>query len=422
MNITKTFVEKLALPEKIREGRTEQKRYYDDKLKGFGVRVTSGGTKAFFVEKLVSNRLQRITIGHFPEVSTEVARREAQILLGKIATGVNPIAEKKAKRIKGVTLQQAFHDYKAARKSLKPTTSIDYERVLKQVVPDWLEKPLANITRDMISKRHTQYGESNSKARSNLAMRVLRAIFNFAINQYQTNDGKEVFTENPIKRLSHTRAWYRIDRKQTVIKSTKLEDWYKGLMRLLEWHSKHDTEMWQDYFLLVLFTGLRRQEAASMRWSNVDMDAKTFTLHDTKNRNSHTLPMSEFILELFERRQQARKNEFVFSANSDTGHVIDPRKAMLKIAELSKVSFTVHDLRRTFITTAESLDIPAYALKRLLNHKMNHDVTAGYIIMDVERLRKPMEQITNYLLKCMGKKKTAEIIQVQQFNKEAFNG
>ena len=46
MKITKTFVEKLALPEIIKEGRTEQKRYYDDKLKGFGVRVTSGGTKA----------------------------------------------------------------------------------------------------------------------------------------------------------------------------------------------------------------------------------------------------------------------------------------------------------------------------------------------------------------------------------------
>lgn len=409
-------MEKLSLPEKIKEGRTEQKRYYDDKLKGFGVRVTSGGSKAFFVEKLVSNRLQRITIGRFPEISTEVVRKEAQILLGKIATGVNPVAEKKAKRIKRITLQEVFNDYLKARKSLKPLTITDYERVLKQVVPDWLDKSLVNITRDMIAKRHMQYGESNSKARSNLAMRVLRALFNFAINQYQASDGKEIFTENPIKRLSHTRAWYRIDRKQTVIKSNKLADWYKGLMRLSEWHSKHDTEMWQDYFLLVLFTGLRRQEAASLRWENVDLDSKTFTLHDTKNRNSHTLPMSEYIFELFQRRKQAIKNEFVFSANSDTGHLIEPRKAMLKVAELSAVTFTVHDLRRTFITTAESLDIPAYALKRLLNHKMNHDVTAGYIIMDVERLRKPMQQITDYLLKCMGVKKAAKVVVFQQNN------
>src|SRR5579885_2721335 len=138
------------------------------------------------------------------------------------------------------------------------------------------------------------------------------------------------------------------------------------------------------------------QEAASLRWENVDMDAKTFTLHDTKNRNSHTLPMSDFLLEIFKRRQEAKMNEYVFSANSDTGHLIEPRKAMLKVAELSGVSFTVHDLRRTFVTMAESLEIPAYVLKRLLNHNMNHDVTADYIIMDIERLRKPVQKISDY--------------------------
>jgi hypothetical protein len=70
-------------------------------------------------------------------------------------------------------------------------------------------------------------------------------------------------------------------------------------------------------------------------------------------------------------------------------------------------------LRRTFITIAESLDISAYALKRLLNHKMTNDVTAGYIVADVERLRKPMQLITDYILKCMEIKNSAEIIEIQ---------
>lgn len=65
------------------------------------------------------------------------------------------------------------------------------------------------------------------------------------------------------------------------------------------------------------------------------------------------------------------------------------------------MSFTVHDLRRTFATTTESLDLPAYALKRLLNHKMNTDVTAGYIVRDVERLRKPMQRISDFLVRQM---------------------
>ena len=69
----------------------------------------------------------------------------------------------------------------------------------------------------------------------------------------------------------------------------------------------------------------------------------------------------------------------------------------------------LHDLRRTFITAAESLDISAYALKRLLNHKMSNDVTAGYIINDVERLRKPMQLITDHLLKLINSEENPSI-------------
>ena len=409
MNITKSFVDKAPIPEKLKEGRTEQKRYYDDKLKGFGLRVTSGGTKAFFAEKLVNGVLKRITIGQYPALTSEQARKEAQVLLGKMVTGIDPVAEKKAKKIKGTTLQKAFDDYKVARKSLKATTIKDYERVLKQVVPDWLDKSLSNITKDMIVKRHLSYGETNSEARANLAMRLLRALFNFAMNEYETPDGKNIILENPVKKLSHNRGWYRIERRQNVIKSHQLADWYQGLMRLSEHYSPEVALMWQDYFLLVVLTGMRRTEAASLCFDAVDLKAKTFTLNDTKNRDNHILPMSDFIYELFLRRRSASKGAFVFPAESQSGHLVEPRKAMLKVAELSGVSFTVHDARRTFITCAETLDISAYALKRLLNHRMNNDVTAGYIVTDVERLRKPMQQITDYMLKCMGVLRAAEV-------------
>lgn len=69
--------------------------------------------------------------------------------------------------------------------------------------------------------------------------------------------------------------------------------------------------------------------------------------------------------------------------------------------DASGVSFTLHDLRRSYITVAESIDISAYALKRLVNHKMSNDVTAGYIVNDVERLREPMQRISNFLIKSM---------------------
>lgn len=69
---------------------------------------------------------------------------------------------------------------------------------------------------------------------------------------------------------------------------------------------------------------------------------------------------------------------------------------------MSGVVFTLHDLRRTFATVAEGLDIAGYTLKRLLNHTIHGDVTAGYIVTDVERLRGPMERISRFLSAALG--------------------
>ena len=90
----------------------------------------------------------------------------------------------------------------------------------------------------------------------------------------------------------------------------------------------------------------------------------------------------------------------------------EPKKAIAKVREASGVSFTLHDLRRTFITVAEGLDISSYTLKRLLNHKNNRDVTAGYIVLNAERLRQPMERISSYILRAAGIEETGRVIEI----------
>lgn len=65
------------------------------------------------------------------------------------------------------------------------------------------------------------------------------------------------------------------------------------------------------------------------------------------------------------------------------------------VSPRGRVSGSLHDLRRTFITIAESLD---YALERLLNHRANGDVTGGYIVVNAERLRVPVELVAARIL------------------------
>ena len=394
--LTKNFIDKLSTPDQ------GQVFYRDDLLKGFGVRVTESGVRSFILEKRINGKVKRITLGRYPELTVEQARKEAQKLLGKIATGINPVSERKATEQRAITLQQVLDDYLKVRKSIKPSTKADYQKRMTAVFADWLDKPILNITKDMIAKRHAQHGSNRSEAGANLAMRILRAIFNFAAGQYEDEHGKSLILENPVKRLSHTRAWYRVNRRQTIIKKHDLPSWYAAVMNIATQYNTPIAESTRDYLLFLLFTGLRRTEAAKLTWQQVDFKAKTITITDTKNHEQHVLPLSYFLYEMLIQRKLNSSSIYVFNGREDSGYIIEPRKVMDKIIEQSGVEFTPHDLRRTFITIAESLDIPAYALKRLLNHKNKADVTAGYLVIDVERLRKPMQQITDMLLKLMG--------------------
>lgn len=75
----------------------------------------------------------------------------------------------------------------------------------------------------------------------------------------------------------------------------------------------------------------------------------------------HILPMSDFVYELLEQRSRQKTSEFIFPADSKSGYISEPKKAVLKVAELSDVPFTLHDLRRTFATVADSIDLPDMA-------------------------------------------------------------
>lgn len=103
-----------------------------------------------------------------------------------------------------------------------------------------------------------------------------------------------------------------------------------------------------------------------MKWKQIDLKAKTLKITDTKNHEIHILPLSDFLHELLLRCNKDSISDFVFHGTGIVGHIIEPRKQIAKVVKETGTHFTVHDLRRTFITLAESLNIPAYVLKRLL--------------------------------------------------------
>jgi integrase len=155
-----------------------------------------------------------------------------------------------------------------------------------------------------------------------------------------------------------------------------------------------------DFVEMSLLTGLRKTELMCLEWCTVDLQAKSFYISKTKNGSPLELPISDHLLTLFNKRFSKRTDSgFVFNINSAKGRIIEPKKVIHRINDNLEFSFTLHDLRRTFATIAESLNIGTYTLKRLLNHKTQRDdVTAGYTILTPEELRAPAQSIENRIL------------------------
>ena len=394
IKISKRTVDGIIPPPAGANNKATQEFYRDTELTGFGLKVTNKGTKTYIVEARVQGKAKRITLGKHGPLTPEQARKQAQITLGQIATGNDPVADKKDQQTKGVTLADAYRDYLRSKPNLKPNTLDEYNRRIEGTLGDWFNKPMVDITKDMVEARHRHIGQS-SPAGANGTIRVLKAVFNFAIEQYEDQKGQPVIMINPTKRLSKTRSLYEVKPRQSLLTPTQLKPWFEATLKL-------NQETTRDYLHFLLFTGLRKSEATQMTWQDVDFNERTFLIPDTKNKDPHRLPMSSHLESLLKRRHFQSESPWVFPSPITDGPLKEPRTAVKRVVELSGIQFTLHDLRRTFATTAENLDIPHYALKRLLNHRAANDVTGSYIVPNAERLREPMQRITNFIKEQIG--------------------
>jgi integrase len=383
--LTKSVVEKLPLPT------GKQTFIYDTVISGFGVRL-SAKTKAFFVERRVAGKTRRHSLGHYPDITVDQARKRAETAIGQMTNGIDPNEERKQKAAASLTLADVYAAFRTDRKKLTPTTLKQYDDVMTRLLVDWANKPWHAISGEMVVKRIVLLKKSHGPSMANSAMRVLRSVLNYAISSYKRPDGTSMVLDNPVKRLSDVKGWYPVKPRETFIRAHQLAAWHKSVCNL----PSHTA---RDFLLLTLFTGLRRNEAASLRWSDIDFIGLTFKVEDTKNGETLTLPITEYLLKLLKARLQFVESEYVFPAKTGEGYYNEPRRALERIKRETGIKFTVHDLRRTYITYAEAQDIPAYALKALVNHKAKKsDVTAMYIQMTPERLREPMARVSRFLL------------------------
>jgi integrase len=361
--------------------------YWDEDLKGFGLLLSGKtNTRTYIVQRdLRDGRTRRMSVGPANVLPLEKARDDAVELLRDLVRGIDP----KARRVKDITLQEVLNQYLTANKQLRPKTAEDYRNVVERYLEPWLNQPLRSITPEAVSKRHLAIQKQvmngqryKGEATANSTMRALRTLWNFAAERIPD------LPRNPTSLMR--KQWFPIARRQRRVKNSDLAKFYAAV-------SKLPNQNHRRYLTLLLFTGLRRTEAASLKWDDIDFEDCLIRLpaERTKSKRKLNLPMTDFVFELLDthRKLGKEKSSFVFPSDSEAGHLIEPKFPLTLVKEETGIHISAHDLRRTFITIAESTDISPLALKALVNHSLGDDVTSGYVQMTTERLREPAQRV-----------------------------
>jgi integrase len=407
----KTTIEQKILPRQKQLKPGKQEIYWDGHLSGFGLKITPQKA-VYVVQRRVTSRngsrTVRSIIGGYRELPVEDARELAADALKKLRHGTDLIAEKKAAVVAAKTLQQVLDEYlEKYGTRLRPKTKDVYKSAVRRCFHDWITLPITSIDEEMVADKQTELSNAHGprgkgEAQANQAMRVLRTLFNFAMLAYKDAKKQPLIVTNPVRGLKSRRLWNKTQSRDEIIADDDLEAWYQAVMGLKNVDIR-------DYMLLCLFTGLRRSEAANLKWDCVRLHGKkpmlTIPAPDTKTNSEHQLPLPEFVVHMLDRRDKVRRinNKFVFPGEKPNSHIVEPKRAIAQVVEKSGVDFSMHTLRRTFGTIAGRLDIAHYKHKMLMNHSMKTEVTGShYVKLTVEDLREPMQKIADHIQKQTG--------------------
>ena len=264
INFTQDRIRSLSPP---KVGRID---YYDIEIPKLTCRVSSTGIKSFVLLKWTGKTMQRVTLGRFPDMTVSDARKKAQATLTELANGINPTEEKRKRKVRGITLQELLDKYLSDKTDLREASSLDYRKKINQGFADWLNKPIADISRDMVLARRKQLeGGRDNK------LRVLRLLMRYAVVTLKALD------ENPVDVLRDGSLWAKPKRKKRMIQSDDLQSWYQSVLGL-------GNEKAKVYLLLLIHTGLRDQDIRYLEWKDVDFKNDCFVARDTKNHSDFT--------------------------------------------------------------------------------------------------------------------------------------
>ena len=331
---------------------------FDERLPGFGVALQESGHKSYILQYSIpgQRKRHRHTFGSTTALTPAQAFEAAKDMKAKVRLGGEPAADKARARIRATQTFRAqlprYLAFQAAQ--AREVTCKETKRHLERYLPSLHPLPLAEIERSMIAARLAEIASNNGPVMSNRVRSSLSGFLTWAVGEGFVTVNEAGFTNKQVEKS-----------RERVLSLEELSAIWKAVGS-----SSHDAIV-----KLLTLTGCRREEIGDLLWSEIDLNAGTILLPEsrTKNHKKLLVPLSapaRAILVAQPRRTEANGSlrDFVFGTVPEQGfqgwstgkRQLDKRLAIAK--------WTVHDLRRSLSTWAHEALYKPHVIEMLLGH------------------------------------------------------
>ena len=346
---------------------------WDGELKGFGARCQQVA-KSYIVKGRIRGKVFWYTIGrHGSPFTPDTARKEAKIVLGKIAQGIDPRQERK-KCLRELNVSQLCDLYMEEGVDLKKKSTLDTDRgrIERHIKPLLGTRPISDLTsvdmerfmKDVAdgktalvekTKRRGRAVVKGGRGTASRTVGLLGGILSFAVR-------RELIEKNPVsgvRRYKDKKAYRTLSEEEVSSLGNTLDEMGNN--------NQHPNAV--AAVRLLLLTGMRRSEVTTLRWDWIDLERGFLHLGDSKT-GQKIVPLSPDAVELLKSIPKALNSPFVFPGADPSKPYVGLPKVWRKIRSAAGMEdVRLHDLRHHYASTGAAGGISLYILACILGHR-----------------------------------------------------